>query len=120
MKTVVVSVVDVTSVFALAVLTRALALGIVVVASFPVHIRVVSVSTLGLNVVTGVVVVAAIVDVSPVVTSLAVRWLVETGLIVVAPLVLVIFVVSDDCAEAKAVACVLASAAVVVKFIVVM
>ena len=43
----------------------------------------------------------------------------ETGLVVMASLVPVIFVVSDDCAEAKVVTCVVVSASVVVKPIVV-
>jgi len=81
--TVVVSVVDVTSVFPLVVLTRAVVVGVVVVASFPVNIPVVTPSTPELKVVTGVVVVGRVADVCPVVTSLVARRDVLIGLLVI-------------------------------------
>ena len=73
MTTVVVAVVDVTSFFPSVVLTRAVAVGIIVVAPSPIDNPVVTRATLELKVVTGVVVVDSVVDVSPVVTSLVVR-----------------------------------------------
>jgi len=71
--TVVVAVVDVTSFFPSVVLTRAVDVGIIVVAPSPIDIPMVAPATLELKVVTGVVVVGSVVDVSPVVISLIVR-----------------------------------------------
>jgi len=120
--TVVASVVDVTSVLPSVVLTRAVVVDDVVVPASPADIPMVISCSIELKVVTGVVAATSVLDVIPVVTSRVVRRLVETGSVVQASLVglVVIFVVSDGCAEAKPVTCVVASAAVVVKSIVVM